>query len=311
MIVQASELSIDDYHASDFVSNSKLQTFDELGPGGYAGRYIEQTNVREETPALRMGNLAEDAICGRDLPHGVPELMADPAPEPKPWSTRRKVCKEWLEANPGPDKSPPAMIADGPAPEPTPWNGNRAVCKAWLAEHPDALTSADLKLLQNLHAAVQRNATALSIIELAQEQMSLRGEWPGLPGIQARPDWLVVDHPLLGDVNVDLKTTDKYSDFVRSVHKYGYNKQAGFVDLLGEQCGLDLSHYLLVVEKRYPFRAQLKRLSHRTVATGRAWVEGKLDELSPYYGCGEWPVVEDDVELLDAPVYGVVLEEVA
>lgn len=299
MIYAEQQIPIDEYHASDFVSNSKLQAFDALGAAGYHGRYISRTAPQPTSEAFRIGQAAEDAIRGFPLPPMVPELMADPAPAAKPFSSRRKICKAWSTANPG--VAPPELMAD-PVPEPTAWNGNRTVCKAWAAANPHAITATDHALLGKLRDAVANNTTAASMIEAGEPQVTLRAEWAGLPGIQARPDWLLRG---LSDINLDLKTCDSLPAFHRSIDRYGYAKQAGLVDLLGSENGLSLTHYLLAVEKTYPYRSQLVPLSRSAVASGRAWAEDYLDRLAAHYEADSWPIVDDEIaQAYNRPVWG-------
>lgn len=292
--------SIEEYHANKSVSHTGLKDFGALGPAGYFHRHVGRTNVRECTTALRHGQQFENVLDGIDL-QVAPETIADPAPEPKPWSNRRKVCREWKAACP--EDVPPAMIAD-PAPAATAWSGNRTVCREWMAADPRRCSQSDADMFERMRGAVMGNATARSMLERAERQVTFRADYPGLPaGFQSRPDYVISD-PFLGDVIIDLKTLDSLDHVRRNIYKYGYASQAGLAVHHARLAGMEPAFYLLVVEKLFPTRAVLLRLSDRTLATGWAWCEEKLDQLAEHYGADHWPPTVSDVEDVDAPIDG-------
>lgn len=282
--------SIGDYHANASVSNTGLREFEKLGPKGYFHRHVKRTNERTSTKALRDGQGFEDYLGGSYV---------------SPLDGRPRVPEEIADTE---GKSAGAM---------KPWQGNRKVCKAWLADNPGAVTPADLadhertvEMFEHMRKAVQGNATAMSLLDGAQEQLTLRSPFPGLPaGVQSRPDFFKRDD-FMGNVFIDLKTTDSLDLFKRSVHRFGYAKQAGLCMYNARQAGIeDPRYYLLAVEKEFPTRCMVYPLSARTLATGEKWCMQQLAALAEHYESDHWPSTVDEVEELDAPVWGVELDE--
>lgn len=67
--------SIEDYHAREDVSSSKLRTLLTQGPLAYREMYIDRSFVPKRTAAMKKGNDFEDAVCGRIEVAVVPEGM--------------------------------------------------------------------------------------------------------------------------------------------------------------------------------------------------------------------------------------------
>lgn len=263
------DISIGDYHASPCVNHSKLQVFRSLGALGYYGRYISRNAPpAESTSAMRMGNVFEGFLAGV-----VPEVCPDDLPD-----ARGKVAP----------RSPDSVVA-----------------KRWMEEHPGAITSGTLARFERMRDAVMANATARALIEAAQMQVTVRADYPGIPdGIQSRPDYLVRD-PFMGDADINLKTCDSLSQFMRSARIHGYATQAGLARHCAVGNGLAPAYYLLAVEVQYPSRAVLYRLSTDTLDRGETWCTQQLDRLAEHYEADHWPPTESDVEDLTLPVYGL------
>lgn len=273
-ILQASELSIGDYHNSDWVSHTGLRDFGELGPAGYYHRHVRRTNTRTRTGAMMGGQNLEDYLMGW-RPEIVPDELPDDRGTVKPRKADSVVVKRFMDENPG-------YVTRGVAEE-----------------------------YQRQLDAVMANSTARALLEEMAPQVTFRAPWLGIPeGIQSRPDFLTVDG-WMGDVILDLKRTDSLDVFRRNVHRLGHNTQAGMMRLTAKANGLLPAHYWLVVETSYPTRVQLFRASEATLATGELWCSQRLGELAEHYASDHWPSTINDVEELDAPVYGVELEQVA
>jgi hypothetical protein len=56
------DIPIDQYHASDALSKSKLSDLAECGPEYYHGRHVAKTIPSEETEALRLGRIFDGYI---------------------------------------------------------------------------------------------------------------------------------------------------------------------------------------------------------------------------------------------------------
>lgn len=302
------DITIDAYHDGSNVSHSKIITFDELGPLGYFGRHVSKNAPRSETAPMRKGQRFEDFLMGWE-PEVFPFELADPAPEPKKWNANRKACKAWLAEHP--DETPPELLAD-PVAEAKPWDGKRTVCRAWADEHPLAISQAQLDTFTRMRDAVMGNATARAYIELAQAQLTVTCDYPGLPGLQTRPDFLVRDS-FLGHADVNLKMTADYNAFHRRIRQFHHDTQAGLASHVYASNGMhDVRMWWLVVEEQYPHRAQLVPIGPTTLATGERWCLKRLDDLAEHYEADHWPLTVSDVaDEYDQPVWGVGTDEEA
>ncbi len=120
----------------------------------------------------------------------------------------------------------------------------------------------------------------------AVEQPTFRADYPGLPGIQARPDWFV---PSTG-VAPDLKTTDRLDRFHFAIEDYLYFMQAAFVR---RSSGIsDLRHPLVVLEKKYPYPCEVFWLTDAYVRDGLDLMDRALEKLASHYKSGVWPLIE-------------------
>lgn len=268
-------LSLEDYIASPHVSHSMLRDYDKLGPRGYFLRHVHGSNRKAQTKAMATGQSLEDMLTGR---YGKPAII--------PSEVLVTVGKDKGQLKP--------------------WNGNRKDCQMWLEANPGAISQEEYDNLVRMRDAVMENATAKSLLERAEEQVTLRGAFPGLPGTQSRPDWLLLDDA----VYVDLKKCQTLEEFRRyGVHKYGCVTQAGMCSRNLRQNDIrGTRFYLLVVEEQFPNRAVLQQLTQHTVATGEKWCTERMQELADHYESGHWPSTVNDVEDLDAPVRGVELD---
>jgi hypothetical protein len=217
------------------------------------------------------------------------------------------VLEDMLVGKPAPPLKPAEMPDEKGAMKP--WHGNRKVCKQWLEDNPGAIDKDEYDNLVRMRDNVLANATARALVERGAEQVTLRGTFPGLPGTQSRPDWLLLDDADYDNVYVDLKKCQRLPKFrLFGVHDYGCNTQAGLAAHHLAQLGITgTRYYLLVVEEQFPNRAVLQELTPNTVLTGQVWCTSRLLELAEHYESGHWPLSINDVETLDAPVRGVEL----
>lgn len=149
------DISIDDYHASDFVSHSKLSDFADLGAAGYYARHVARESRRPSTSAQVVGQAFEDAI------QRPAEYLTKYAVRPSGVDARTKDGKAWIAEQ-------------------------EAAGKA-------VLTGDDGEAIERMANAFARNQTATSLVRGAKTQCTLRREYTldALAGIQSRPDWLL------------------------------------------------------------------------------------------------------------------------
>lgn len=180
--------------------------------------------------------------------------------------------------------------------------------KEWKAEQTlTVLGSQYAGLFDHGVRHVRENHTARDLIEASDEQVTLRREWDGIPGLQARPDWLCVggcEASGWQPVAPDLKTTISLNSFGRSVVDYAYHVQAALVATCLQ--GADVTgsvHPLIVVEKASPYRCQVFWLSPEYVQLGAQRAYATLSRLAEHYESGEWPQTTEDSTTLEPPAW--------
>lgn len=149
------DISIDDYHASEFLSHSKLADFDDLGAAGYYARHVARASKRPSTPALIFGQAFEEAA------QRPAEYLTKYAIRPSSVDGRTKDGKAWIAEQEAAGKI--------------------------------VLTGDEGETIERMVNAFSRNRTATDLVRGAQTQCTLRREFEldALPGIQSRPDWLL------------------------------------------------------------------------------------------------------------------------
>lgn len=267
------DLEITDYHAAPEVSHSGLRDFAELGPAGFFHRHVRGENRRKTSAAMVGGQNLEDFLGGWE-----PQVVPDELPDARGKVAPRKEDSE--------------------------------VVKRFLVDNPGHVTRSVYETYKRQRDSIMANATARALLEMAKPQVTFRADRSGLPGIQARPDFAILDS-WMGDVFVDLKRTESLDTFKTNVRRLGHNTQAGMARLVAKECGLVPEWYWLVVETGYPTRAQLFRPSELTLATGELWCDRQLEALAEHYTADHWPSTVNDVEELHSPVPGVYLDETA
>lgn len=240
------DVTIDDYHASDHVSASKLSTYERQGPWAYWMRHVRHDRPAPSSEAFDVGRAFEAALCGEPI-----------------------------------HEFPPVDI-------PRTGKGSRTGMSAWRASVQMGghipLDDSYAPFFEHGVAHVLANRVARRLIESSRAQPTIRMEWPGLPGVQSRPDW----YDDFANVAPDLKTTADLAAFDSQIWRYRYHRQAAMVDVcLGESC----AHPLIVVEKAWPYRCEVVWLPDELVNYGAAETREALERLRRHYESGEWPQV--------------------
>ncbi len=180
--------------------------------------------------------------------------------------------------------------------------------RAWKAEQTATVIGSQFRgLFERGVEHVRENRTARALIEASEEQVTVRRDWRGIPGLQARPDWLCLggcDASDWAPCAPDLKTTVSLNGFGRSVLDYAYHVQAATVaTCLRDDDVTDVRHPLIVVEKASPYRCQVMWLDTEYVAIGARRMAETLARMAEHYESGEWPAVTEDETTLEAPAW--------
>ena len=264
-MIATTEITIDDYHASDLISNSKLKTLDEFGPFGYHARHlVASAPKRERSSAMAMGQAFEDFV----------QLDAS------------AFAAKWSELPAIEGKADDEMIAAALALGLTFTRRHDAKTvhlAALKARGVGVLAREDFIAIERMGEAFARNADAQAVVRGLQTQATLRDDLGGLdiiPGLQSRPDWY-------GPGGApDLKTTGKFTTFDREILSLGYHRQAAMVDVIAGPH----DHPLIAVESAWPYRCQVVDLPKALVDDGREWIARQLDVLRECYTRDEWPL---------------------
>jgi hypothetical protein len=122
--------------------------------------------------------------------------------------------------------------------------------------------------------------------------------------LRARPDFYN------DTMIVDIKTTDSIKGFSKSIHSYGYHRQAAMqIDGLKHHDGKDRFFGFMVVENKAPYLTACFVLNEPTIRQGR---REYLDAAAIYHECmstGEWPGYEECFQEISIPAYAIQEEE--
>lgn len=260
-------IDIDEYHASDRVSATKLRVFTERGPRAYYERYVARTHTREDTDALAFGRAFEDALL-------APKAFAERyAVRPEGLDLRTKEGKAWVASQ-----------------------GDKPILRA--DEH---------HVIGRMIDNVLRHSVARMAVEGMAQQLTLTSDFPDLPGIQARPDLCDLEGPAWNGwtpTTIDIKTCDDLGQFARKAFTYGYHVQAALCGTVLRGNGIEgASHWLLACEKSWPYRVQLLRLSDEALLVGEREVLSGLGKLATCYLTQTWRLVPEEIDLLEPPAW--------
>lgn len=249
-------IPIDRYHANKRVSSSMLKTFNALGARGYELRHIMNQDPMPQTKPMLIGIAYEDKVCGRAEP-----IIIDGDGR----TTGVKAQKAEAEAK------NEERVAEGLAPHPI-FTGKGA--------------SEVSEFMSRSYANYLKNNEATELVGQCVEQPTLFGSYPGLPGLQARPDWGNTD-----GVFPDLKVTEDLESFMQKFVRFDYHVQAALVRRCAREMGIEqTTHMHIVAERRFPFRVQVMDIPEELVQIGEARLERSLEALAACYRRDEWPL---------------------
>jgi hypothetical protein len=263
------DVSITDYHASEFVSHSKLRTFADVGAFGYYARHLVAGGPKPETTdAMRFGQAFETFIQ-----------------EPAVFAERYKEAPA-LEG-----KADDALLAEATALGLafTKRHDAKTVHLAMMrAQGGDVMSKADMVRIERMAESFAKNPDVRIAISGMDTQVTLHsvgGGFDALPGLQARPDWYGVG----SGASVDLKSVAQFGDFDRTIVSSGYHTQAALIDVIA---GVRNPRTLIACENVWPFRCQVVELPHELLEAGAAWCRERIAELRTCYERDEWPLCE-------------------
>jgi PDDEXK-like uncharacterized protein DUF3799 len=126
----------------------------------------------------------------------------------------------------------------------------------------------------------------------------------GTTRLRARPD--IYNDKII----VDLKTTDSIANFSKSIHNYGYHRQAAMqLDALMILDGKERTFAFFVVEKKAPYLTACFVLDDAAIEQGR---REYYDAALTYHDCiktGIWPGYEEKFQMISLPKYATKEEE--
>jgi exodeoxyribonuclease VIII len=280
---------IDVYHATDAVSNSKLNVF-RRSPELYRQTFITKEAARPEpTKAIVLGS-ALHAYLNEGQAAFLRQFVfvAKDAPR-RPSITQRNAKK------PSPETL--AAIAY--------WDGLEQEAREKKCQ---IISADDLALTETLLKAIARNDVAVALLTDPNTrcEVTFRKAYKHF-AVQCRAD--AVNHVGNEASNgrpfiVDLKTTPSLHDgdfatFEKSFQNYGYHRQAAFYrEVVAETLALKADQprhdfYFLAVEKDAPFEAQVYPVSEQAMQTAHLELyeppRGLLVRLHECYRTNTWP----------------------
>lgn len=256
--------SSSDYHGSDAVSHSKLETFRKR-PLLFKKRYIDKALAPESSAAFVIGSALHCAVLELDeYPHRY-------VTRPDGIDRRTKAGKEAYEA----------------------------FCAA--NDGKEVLEREDAELVGKMSMAIREHQIAAQLLSKGLPEVTWRTFSSGIPaGIQCRTDWI---NEAEGYV-VDVKTVDNLDgdQFTRNVVNFGYHRQLGFYSHVLAACGhTDLRYYFVCVEKREPFGVQVYCAQQKLLEIGYRESLADLERMAACFASGNWPNIPTDIVYLGLP----------
>jgi len=275
--------SMDAYHANDCVSNSKLAVLEDGGPALYYGRFVSKTIPHPPaTEALILGCAFDTLITESREKFNACYVL-----KPEGMNFTTKEGKQW-KLDHCPDES-------------------------------KLVTWAQWQMFQKMEEALKSDPLFSSIIHsqmIAQATVRIPSTKFGV-GVQSKPDWLSrvpCEFSHGKPYSVNLKTTLDFGDWFndadpqspqtgKPVYTHGYHRQAA-LDQWGlfycEEIG-ETAHFLLVIEKKEPYRVGWVELDDPYLEAG--WTEAIIGfrRLQHCYTTGVWPKTLGGIRSLSPP----------
>lgn len=286
-------LSIEAYHASDYVSSSKLTDLEPC-PLYFKRAHLDKIIPKPDAAHFAIGNAAHWLI----LEGGEVFL------------SRTIVHPKFYDA-------PESARKDAPMIKKT-WNWNANACTDWRdqdARGKVVLSQEDFEEIVKLRDEVFANLTARALLTGGHAEVTFRRKFP-LFGVQCRTDYWHADGVTLPDVGriagpvvVDLKTCDSIERFKRDFFDLRYHFRAEFYrlvicEVLAEMGALPVDEitpprfFFVVVEKSQPYRVEVFEPDAESLAIGKREVAAALMTLGKCYLRNEWPGSKPGVQTI-------------
>ncbi len=260
------------YQDGKAVSFSWLKRL-EADPEMYYRRFVlgekpDADDEEEESRALKVGTAAHCLIlegpqvfAERFVIH--PPTYRDKAGEEKRWNRNAKVCELWEDA----------QVESG-----------RRVVK------PE-----DFRILAKMREAVAANPYATRLLASGVAEHAIRRETPSLGfARQGRIDWLNLEAGAL----VDIKTIQNLNDRARDREQRKYHRQLSYYCDLAEEEYSTVEPYIIWLEKQWPYRCAVEKLTIDLAEIGRQENTASLMRLAEYHaGTRPWPRTPDLAEI--------------
>jgi len=150
-------------------------------------------------------------------------------------------------------------------------------------------------LIEQMASGVAMNDEATELLRHGRSEGVLRSDYCGVPS-QIRIDWAHPNHGI-----VDLKTCEVIDWFEGDARRYRYANQMAFYQaVLTQVIGQRVPVYLIVVEKREPFRCGVWRIGDELLANARTENEAAIRRLIRCRETNSWPTGYEELRILDA-----------
>jgi exodeoxyribonuclease VIII len=246
----SSNLTNDQYHALKSVSHSTLECF-RRSKRTYRAKYIDNTLVHEQTPAMQLGSLVHAMVLE---PHRVDELYVVSPKCDRRTTVGKQAYAEFCESL-----------------------GDREIIDAETFATAEAITK-----------AVVDNETAESLIVLQSGSVESPMHWTcehTQIECRSKPDYR------MNKLVVDLKTCRDASPsgFAASAARFGYARQAAWYLWGCERNGLvDCRFIFIAVSTVEPYEVGIYELSERDISRARMQNRIDLEELARCERENDW-----------------------
>jgi len=151
-------------------------------------------------------------------------------------------------------------------------------------------------IIDQMAASVREHLFARELLRVGVAERVVRCEFNGHP-CQTRIDWL---NPTHGRGLVDLKTCNRLDDFELDFRTFGYAHQLAFYrGLVQQAAGVDLSVYVIAVEKREPYRCGVWQVAPNVLDSAQDDNRAAMHELTRCSETGVWPTRFESIRLID------------